>query len=273
MNLGIVGHGVVGSAMERLFRCTTQHTLALYDKFKPGCSSAEHINAINRCDLVFVSVPTPASSDGQGCDLSAVEECVAWIQAPMCIRSTIIPGTCDRLAAATGKPLAFSPEYLGESSSHPWPEDAMCGFLIAGGPDHLLDLVEQAYRPAMREGTQFLRTTALTAELCKYMENCFLATKVAFVNQFFDIAAVFGVDYLDLRKLWLADPRIGESHTSVTAERGFRGRCLPKDISAMIAVMQLHGGAPLLEAVRSCNDTVCATADADKLEQVRLRAE
>jgi UDPglucose 6-dehydrogenase len=93
------------------------------------------------------------------------------------------------------------------------------------------------------------------------MENCFLATKVAFVNQFFDIASAFDVDYLELRKLWLADPRVGESHTSVTEERGFRGRCLPKDISAMISGMQAHGGAPLLEAVRSYNDAVCAAAD------------
>jgi UDPglucose 6-dehydrogenase len=261
MKIGIVGQGVVGSAMERLFTRTTDHSLAIYDKFKPECNSAEHMDAINRCDLGFISVPTPASPNGLGCDLSAVEECVSWILAPMCIRSTIIPGTCDRLSAGTGKALSFSPEYLGESSAHPWPEDAMCGFMIAGGPDHLLDLVEQAYRPAVREGTQFLRTTALTAEICKYMENCFLATKVAFVNQFYDIANAFHVDYLELRKLWLADPRIGESHTSVMDERGFRGRCLPKDISAMISAMQLHGGAPLLEAVRSYNDAICAAAD------------
>jgi UDPglucose 6-dehydrogenase len=190
-----------------------------------------------------------------------VEECVGWIEAPMCLRSTVVAGTCDRLSAETGKALAFSPEYLGESSSHPWPEDAMCGFLIVGGPDRLIDLVEQAYRPAMRDGTRFYRTTALTAEICKYMENCFLATKVAFVNQFYDIAKTFDVDYGELRKLWLADPRVGESHTWVTEERGFRGRCLPKDISAMISAMQPYGGAPLLEAVRAYNAAVCAAAD------------
>ena len=261
MKIGIVGHGVVGSAMERLFKRTGQHSLAIYDKFKPACNTAEHLAAINRCDLVFVSVPTPARFNGLGCDLCAVEECIQWITAPICIRSTIPPGTCDRLSAATGKPLAFSPEYLGESIAHPWPEDAMCGFLIAGGPPCLLDLVERAYRPVVKDDTNFLRTTALAAELCKYMENCFLATKVAFVNQFYDIAKAFHVDYSELRNLWLTDPRIGESHTLVTDERGFRGRCLPKDLSAMIAAMQPHGGAPLLEAVRSYNDALCAATD------------
>ena len=247
--------------MERLFGRTTSHSLAIYDKFKPEYSSVEHIDAINRCDLVFISVPTPINQDGQGCDVSAVEDCVAWVQPPMCIRSTIIVGTTDRLSAQTGKALCFSPEYLGESSFHLWPEDGVCGFMIVGGPDQLIDLVIEAYKPAVASPTQFYRTTALTAELCKYMENCFLATKVAFVNQFYDIATTFNVDYAELKELWLADPRIGQSHTTVTEERGFRGRCLPKDLLAMIAAMKPHGGALLLEAIQTYNAGVCAIAD------------
>lgn len=261
MRIGIVGYGVVGSSMERLFGASSQHSVAVYDRFRAPWNTDDHRQAINTCDLVFLCVPTPSAADGLSCDVSAVEECVAWITAPLCVRSTIPPGTCDRLSAATGRPLAFSPEYLGESSRHPWPEDGMCGFLIAGGPESVLDLVEAAYRSVLQPGTRFYRTAAMTAEVCKYMENCFLATKVAFVNQFFDIATVFGVNYEELRTLWLADTRIGESHTRVTEERGFRGRCLPKDIGAMIAAMQPHGGAPLLEAVRSYNQAVCAAAD------------
>jgi UDP-glucose 6-dehydrogenase len=93
MKIGIVGHGVVGSAMDRLFRRSTRHTLALYDKFKPEMNSEQHREAINLSDLVFLCVPTPIAPDGLGCDLSAVEECSAWIEAPICIRSTIVPGT------------------------------------------------------------------------------------------------------------------------------------------------------------------------------------
>ena len=93
------------------------------------------------------------------------------------------------------------------------------------------------------------------------MENCFLATKVAFVNQFYDISAAFGVDFQELRTLWLADPRVGDSHSSVTDERGFRGRCLPKDVSALAAAMKPHGRAPLLEAVLAYNTELCRNAD------------
>lgn len=97
------------------------------------------------------------------------------------------------------------------------------------------------------------------------MENCFLATKVAFVNQFHDIALAFEVEFAELREMWLADPRIGASHTMVSEERGFRGRCLPKDLAALIAAMRPLGGAPLLEAVLSYNTALCHKADAARL--------
>jgi UDPglucose 6-dehydrogenase len=251
--------------MARLFVCHAQHEVITYDKFQPPHDCLSRKEAINTCDLVFLCVPTPTSVDGMSCDLTAVEECVNWINAPLCIRSTIPPGTVDRLSAATGKLIAFSPEYLGEAPSHPWPEEDRCGFLIVGGPATLCALVSSAYQSCLGAEIKCHCTSARTAELCKYMENCFLATKVAFVNQFYDIAAAFAVDFGELRKLWLVDPRIGTSHATVTEERGFRGRCLPKDVAALAAAMRSLGGAPLLEAVLSYNARVCEAADRARL--------
>ena len=125
-------------------------------------------------------------------------------------------------------------------------------FLLSAVP------IAAAYTAVLQsDSVKIYYTTTKAAELCKYMENAFLATKVAFVNQFFDIAEVLGVDFTELRRLWLADPRIGESHSSVTAERGFRRRCLPKDLLAIISAMNEHGGAPLLESVAAYNELVC----------------
>ena len=68
-----------------------------------------------------------------------------------------------------------------------------------------------------------------------YMENCYLATKVVFCNEFYDFAKKVGVDYNKLRETWLLDPRIGRSHTFVYDDnRGFGGSCLPKDTSAFV---------------------------------------
>jgi UDPglucose 6-dehydrogenase len=261
MKIGIVGHGVVGSAMARFFSRHPEPEVAIYDKYQALYNTAEQQSAVNRSDLVFVAVPTPTAADGLSCDTSRVEECLEWISPPVCLRSTVVPGTVDRLAAKTGKAISFSPEYLGEQSNHPWHEEGACGFLIVGGPSDLCELVISAFAGVPDSELKSYATTARMAELCKYMENCFLATKVAFVNQFYDIAQAFDVDFSELRELWLVDPRVGSSHSSITAERGFRGRCLPKDVSALVAAMKATGGAPLLEAVLDYNKHVCQVAD------------
>jgi UDPglucose 6-dehydrogenase len=261
MKIGIVGYGVVGSAMARFFLRHPAHEVKVYDKYQLPYHKAEQKCLLNGSDLVFVCVPTPSAADGLSCDTSCVEECLEWIEPPVCLRSTVIPGTVDRLTAKTGKAICFSPEYLGEQPDHPWHEEGACGFLLVGGTAAMCDLVISAYGDYPGEALQFYRTTPRTAELCKYMENCFLATKVAFVNQFYDIAEALDVDFCELRELWLADPRVGSSHSSVTEERGFRGRCLPKDVSALVAAMRLIGGAPLMEAVLEYNQRLCRAAD------------
>ena len=206
MRVGIVGYGVVGSALVRLLARHVEHEAVIYDKFRPPYDAPSRKLLINTCNLVFLCVPTPSATDGMSCDLSAVEECVDWIAAPLCIRSTIPPGTVDRLSADTGRAIAFSPEYIGENCSHPWPEEGACGFLIVGGPLQIFELTKALYHSCVDSDVRYYHTSARVAELCKYMENCFLATKVAFVNQFYDIARATGVDFTELREMWLADP-------------------------------------------------------------------
>jgi UDPglucose 6-dehydrogenase len=261
MKLGIVGYGIVGKALAHVFRYEGGNPdLLIYDKFVKGMNSPRRRAALQECDLVFVAVPTPEGPDGR-CDLSAIEEVVAWVKPVMCVKSTVPPGTVDRLAAQTGKTICFSPEYVGETTWHPLKGIESHGFIIVGGERSACKLVIEAYQQFLGPVPHYYMTDAKTAELCKYMENAFLATKVAFVNQFYDIAQGLGVDYNELRELWLADDRIGRSHTIVTAERGYRGRCLPKDMASIIHAARQIGGAPLLEAVDCFNDEVCRKVD------------
>jgi UDP-glucose 6-dehydrogenase len=79
------------------------------------------------------------------------------------------------------------------------------------------------------------------------MENSFLALKVTFCNEIYDIAQAVGVDYNELRELWLLDPRIGRSHTFVMPDaRGFGGKCLPKDMAALVHLAAEQGCTPTL---------------------------
>ena len=244
--IGIVGCGFVGQAMLRLFgECP------VYDPAK-GQADRE---AINRCRFAFVCVPTPTGPHGE-CDVSLVEETVRWVESDLIvIRSTVAPGTTDRLHRETGKRLVFQPEYIGETVAHPLLDHQAQGFSVLGGTIEDTSALADLYKRLFHAGHRFYFTTALCAELAKYMENAFYATKVTFCNEFFDIAQTLGVDYNELREVWLADPRISRDHTFVYPDdRGFGGKCLPKDTAAIIAACEQEGFTPpLLRAVMAAN--------------------
>ena len=262
MKLGIVGYGVVGKALQQCLSSNRANNIVIYDKFKKPFDGSDRQEEINNCDLVFVCVPTPSRTDGC-CDTSAVEECVGWITRPICIKSTVVPGTVERLSSAN-RQIAFSPEYIGQEPHHPWKTIASCGFAIVGGPPEVRELVIKVLRSCLSTETPIRETDSRTAELCKYMENCFLATKVAFSNQFYEIAEFFDVDFEELRSLWLLDSRIGESHTAVYPDRGFAGHCLPKDLRAIIAATKEFGGSPFLEALLAYNERLLQRTENDQ---------
>lgn len=94
-----------------------------------------------------------------------------------------------------------------------------------------------------------------TAELAKYMENCWIATKVTFCNEFADIAAQYGISYNELRECWLADERVSPSHTYVYPDKPYYdSRCLKKDIPGLITSCEKDNiDTPLMRAVDTIN--------------------
>src|SRR5450756_442116 len=111
MKLGIVGYGYVGRSLHSSFK-DSGHSCLVYDRNVPELSDVTIKAQINRCELVLIAVPTNLNSNGE-CDLSEVDDVVSWVTAPMCLKSTVLPGTVDRLIERTGKSIAFSPEYAG----------------------------------------------------------------------------------------------------------------------------------------------------------------
>lgn len=227
MKLGIVGFGHVGKAMNELF-CDA----IVYDEPK-NIGKKEDINA---CQVVFICVPTPMGKDGE-CDTSVVESVLIWLKAPtIVIRSTVPVGFTDKWQ--NKKPesnVVFQPEYYGETVNHPMAKLSTRNWVTLGGENGRFDDIIAAYQQVYTSDIFFQLIDSKTAELAKYMENCYLATKVTFCNEFYDLAQSLGVDYNQLRETWLLDPRIGRSHTFVyNSSRGFGGSCLPKDLSALI---------------------------------------
>lgn len=250
LRIGIVGGGIVGQAMRTLFGADA----VVYDPVL--ASGGVGRDAINACLAAFVCVPTPLARDGS-CDTSIVEEVIAWLATPfIVVRSTVAPGTTDRLRRQTGKRIIFQPEYLGQTPSHVHADMSARRFVVLGGPIEDASPVADLYKRYYNATVRFHFCDALTAELAKYMGNAFFAAKVAFVNEFYEIAKAFGVDFNHLREIWLADDRINPDHTDVYPhERGFGGKCLPKDLSAIIAAAHEQGyDAGVLTALLAANE-------------------
>jgi len=233
--VGIVGAGVVGSAIQRL--CGGD--AVVYD-IKSGVSRNK--KTINSCDLAFICVPTPMDSERR-CDVSIVEECAGWIECPLIIiRSTVAPGTTDRLRKRLNKRIVYQPEYLGETPAHVFGSLTDREFIVLGGSVEDTSRAADFYKNYYNSCVRFYFCPARVAEVAKYMENAFFAVKVTFVNEFFEIARAHGVDFNVLREVWLADSRISRDHTFVFPDdRGFSGKCLPKDLQAIIQ-SSLHCG-------------------------------
>lgn len=249
-SVAIVGFGAVGRGMQALFP-----EAVVFDE-PLGIGTREQVN---RCQFAFVCVPTPGDGDGR-CDTSIVEDVVGWLECPtIVLRSTVPPGTTELLAERYGKQVVFQPEYgPGETPDHPYADARAVRWVIVGGRRAWTRPVRDLYRRVFNSEVVLEQTDARTAELAKYMENAFLATKVAFCNEFYGLAERIGVDYDELRELWLLDPRMGRSHTWVHPDdRGFGGKCLPKDLEALVRFAE-ERGEPLtmLRGVLESNEAV-----------------
>lgn len=230
--VAIIGYGVVGKAMHRLFP-----KALIYDKKKGLRKRASTYRDINKADVAFVCVPTPTKADGH-CDVSIVEEVVAKLKTPLIIiRSTIIPGTTDYLKKKYRKRIVFCPEYLGETAEHPLRDPRSRSFLILGGEKDDTNKAIEVFQQVYNASIKIRQMTALEAEVAKYLENRHIAFKVAECNEAYDFCQKLGVDYNNIREaVFQDDSRMSPYWTFVYPDnRGFESKCIPKDVEAIVA--------------------------------------
>lgn len=273
--IGIVGYGVVGQGIHRLFRSI--EIKAVYDPYQSKDyfrHIEEHVigrekKDFKELDLVVVAVPTNTSEDGISADTSIVLDSLVWLQeiefkGVVMIKSTTPPSIIrDLVETFSDLRIVFSPEYMGESKyfTPPWkyPDPVNMQshtWQIFGGRKKDTSFCVDIFKRRMGVDTQFIQTDHITAALTKYMENSFFALKVTFCNEWFDIAQAYGVDFNELRECWLADPRINRNHTLVFPDdRGYGGKCFPKDVKAIINDSTKQGYKPeLMTSVDQVNN-------------------
>ena len=238
----IVGYGVVGKHIGKYFtEADWIDELGVFRKVKGDVET----KPLSSYKIGFISVPTPMLPSGQ-CDTSILEDAIKKYASRVnywCSKSTVEVGTTDRLAKKYGLKMCMSPEYLGETLGHPLVEAIRDPFVILGGEPETTRAFADAWTTVTNSYAQIYQVSAKTAELCKLMENSFIATKVMFCNEFYGLAQEVGVDYNVLREVFLLDPRVGRSHTYVFENnRGFSGKCLPKDINNLVWFYKNKGG-------------------------------
>lgn len=262
--IGIIGYGYVGCAVAYGFRGwdleqkrEPKHEIRIYDRYKDSESLEQVLEA---SEYIFVCLPTPFEEEALRIDQSIIDRMIEEI-APrlegrgkvVIIKSTVVPGTTRRYNELFPEvPFAFNPEFLTEAN---YLQDFVHADRVVIGADNdwtaqrLIDL----YRTCFSE-TTILKLSSTAAEIVKYQCNVTLATRVAVANVFYDLCEAEGVNYEDVKRAVALDPRIGESHLSVTSERGFGGKCFPKDLGSIIGrCRELGVDAKLLEEVFGYN--------------------
>ena len=244
--IGVVGNGFVGGAVKFGFSPTVgcDAEVRVYDK-NPNKSTHTLEETVNESDFIFLSVPTPANKDGSiNIDIldSALNDIndVSTRDNYIIIRSTVTPGTTRRLQQEYHQlNLLFNPEFLTERSAN-FDFINQSRFIIGSGDSMSsasgAESFEELLKARFGECIAFMHCTYETAEMIKYMSNCFFATKVSFMNEMYQIAEKSNVNWQQAIDGLVADGRVGHSHMNVPGpdgKFGFGGSCFPKDIQAM----------------------------------------
>ena len=138
--------------------------------------------------------------------------------------------------------IVFNPEFLTERSAN-FDFINQARFIV-GGDSKNTSKVAKLFKWRFGDSIPVIETNYQTAELIKYMNNCFFATKVSFMNEMRIIADKCGADWDKAVDGFIRDGRIGHSHLNVPGHDGkfgFGGSCFPKDIQALIDFGKTYG--------------------------------
>ena len=268
MNIGIIGQGFVGNAVYQKFKSFFK--VYTYD-LKEQLSNSSFNQLTENCKIIFVCLPTPMNKDGS-CNIEIVREVLSKInnttKSIIVIKSTVVPGTTEKFNKEfKNLEIIFNPEFLTE-------RNAIEDFnnqdrIILGGPRPATTQLKQIYSTVFPEA-YVIKTGSKHAEMIKYFTNCFLANKVSFANEMYNLCSILDLDYDKIIEYATLDKRLGNSHWAVPGpdgDYGFGGHCFPKDLSSIIKLTEDLGTVNnILKSVKKTNDTVRKNRDWESMK-------
>ena len=270
MNIGIIGQGFVGNAVYQKFK--NYYNVLTFDLQVKLCNST--IEEINKhCNIIFVCLPTPMSKSGK-CFTGIVENTLKDLEVLasmdqtekiVVVKSTVPPGTTkkwnEQFKFIT---VVFNPEFLTEANAVSDYENQ--NRIILGGPRPASTTLKPLFAKVFPKA-KIIKTNSSYAEMVKYITNSFLATKVSFANEMYEICQYLEIDYDKVIEYAQYDERLGTSHWAVPGpdgDFGYGGHCFPKDVKALIHVaMEIDSDIDpvMLKATDEKNNQVRANKD------------
>ena len=229
IKVGIIGCGYVGGAMKAWLEENNKAAQVFVSDPEKGFD-----DDLSGIDIAFLQIPVPTEDDGTQ-DLTLVAKLVKGLpDVPVFVRTTILPGTSDRLSMETGRQVCYMPEFLSERTHI---EDFRNQTMVFTGA---VDLLARVF-----PGKKFTVMSPLEAELTKYIHNVFGAYKVTYFNAAKEYVEKMGGDWTKVHAGTLLSGYINDTHTHVPGpdgKLGFGGKCFPKDVNAFAKMTE---GTPL----------------------------
>jgi UDPglucose 6-dehydrogenase len=273
--ISIIGSGFVGEILGRgLIELGNEVIFYdIVDKELPE-STKDIIYAVRNSSISFLCVPTPTTPEG--IDLSYIKEATENIGKVLSeksdyhvvvVKSTVVPKTTEDVVipilekysgmrAGEDFGVCMNPEFLTEIAGT-WTEakdfnrDFFTEDRIVIGEYNKRsgDVLERIYKPL---NSTIFRTDLKTAEMIKYVSNCMLAAKISYWNEIFLICEKLGINSQGIANIVAMDPRIGKYGT--VHGKAFGGKCLPKDLKALISFAEKYKEPKLLKATDEINE-------------------
>ncbi|MDA8940805.1 nucleotide sugar dehydrogenase [bacterium] len=271
--IGVIGQGFVGNAVYQKFK--NHYDVLTYDKYKSDHNSTLRDLVLNS-KYIFVCLPTPMNTDGS-CNTDIIEEVLEQVNEitdspkTIVLKSTVICGTTERLNLKYEfLNIVFNPEFLTERNAVK-DYDNQDRIILGGDRPYTTDL-KQIFSKVF-PNSRIIKTSSTHAEMVKYLTNTFLAVKVSFANEMYELCNKLEIDYDKVVEYATIDQRLGQSHWSVPGhdgDLGFGGHCFPKDLSAIIRLTyELGTNNFVLSSAETTNDEVRTVRD---WEQMKGRA-
>lgn len=238
---GIIGNGVVGSALQQFFM-NLQYTVHVYDKYKSPYNDELHQQNLLLCPILFICLPTNLNKQDPfaSYDLQELNETLEWLASqkypfPIVIKSTLLPHTTDTFQTQFPTLHLFHcPEFLSERTAVMdcyIPKQIIIG-KPRNGSASATDYVSTFFH-ILYPTVNIAIVNAVESEATKLFCNSFYAVKIQLFHEFYQYCETMEINFEMVKMLMINQGWIHPMHTTPNSSRTFGGRCLPKDLMAL----------------------------------------